>query len=242
MAVEVLHRRGQPWSHLFSRPSLLGDGLLERARSTSFAMLGLTAAVGLSLVALALNQSWPLLPGGPIPGAAVESALHEAVVAAQPPAAKRGSAAPSVAATAPARIVSSTAARPLRHPIRASGPGGAQAGGSHGLRLGAANEVVPASIPSGHFGGRTLKPPKRAPKEVPLSAPPPAVAPEPAPRPLPVAESPAPPPVAEPESQPGNGKGHGHGNGRGNGNGNGQGKGNGAEAQAASEGAAQPDF
>lgn len=93
MAVEVLHRRGQPWSHLFSRPSLLGDGLLERARSTSFAMLGLTAAVGLGLVALALNQSWPLLPGGPIPGAAVESALHEAVVAAQPqPAPTRGAA------------------------------------------------------------------------------------------------------------------------------------------------------
>ncbi|HXV04613.1 MAG TPA: hypothetical protein VFP23_01760, partial [Solirubrobacterales bacterium] len=61
MAVQVLHKRGQPWSQrVASRPSLLGDGLLERARSTSFAMLGLTAAVGLGLVALALNQSWPL--------------------------------------------------------------------------------------------------------------------------------------------------------------------------------------
>lgn len=48
--------------------SILGSGLLERARSTSLALLGLTAALGLGMVALALNQSLPLLPGSPIPG------------------------------------------------------------------------------------------------------------------------------------------------------------------------------
>jgi len=50
-----------------ARPSLLGSGLLVRARSTSLGLLGLTAAVGLSMVALGLNQSWPLVAGGPIP-------------------------------------------------------------------------------------------------------------------------------------------------------------------------------
>jgi hypothetical protein len=50
-----------------ARPSLLGSGLLVRVRSTTLGLLGLTAAVGLGMVALGLNQSWPLLAGGPIP-------------------------------------------------------------------------------------------------------------------------------------------------------------------------------
>jgi outer membrane biosynthesis protein TonB len=47
--------------------SLLGGGLLERARSTTLALLGLTAAVGLAMVAIALNQGWPLVAGNSIP-------------------------------------------------------------------------------------------------------------------------------------------------------------------------------
>jgi hypothetical protein len=50
-----------------AKPSLLGTGLLERARSTSLALLGATAAVGLAIVALALNQDWPLISGSGIP-------------------------------------------------------------------------------------------------------------------------------------------------------------------------------
>jgi len=34
----------------------------------SLALLGLTAAVGLAMVVMALNQSWPLIAGAPIPG------------------------------------------------------------------------------------------------------------------------------------------------------------------------------
>ena len=49
------------------RRSILGDGLLERARATSMALLGFTAAVGLAIVALALNQGWPLIAGSSIP-------------------------------------------------------------------------------------------------------------------------------------------------------------------------------
>jgi outer membrane biosynthesis protein TonB len=41
--------------------------MLERARATSLALLGATAAVGLAIVALALHQSWPLIAGSPIP-------------------------------------------------------------------------------------------------------------------------------------------------------------------------------
>jgi hypothetical protein len=66
MDVSVRYKRGQRLRSA-AKPSVLGNGLLERARSTSLALLGLTAAVGLAMVALALNQGWPLIAGGPIP-------------------------------------------------------------------------------------------------------------------------------------------------------------------------------
>ena len=78
---------------LRSRPSFAGTGLLERMRSTTFALLGLTAAMGLGLVLTLSQQSWPLLPSAPIPGfSSGEGRVHEAtrleavdaVAAAQP--------------------------------------------------------------------------------------------------------------------------------------------------------------
>ena len=66
--VSVQSKRGQLWLWLEgARKAILGDGLLERARATSLGLLGLTAAVGLAIVALALNQSWPLIAGSSIP-------------------------------------------------------------------------------------------------------------------------------------------------------------------------------
>jgi hypothetical protein len=47
---------------------MLGDKLLDRLRSATFAMLGLVTAVGLVLVALVLQQGWPSVFGGPLPG------------------------------------------------------------------------------------------------------------------------------------------------------------------------------
>lgn len=76
MDVSVRFKLGQRWLQSARKPSLLGGGLLERARSTTLALLGMTAAVGLAMVALALNQSWPLIADSPIPGA---SAGQEAV-------------------------------------------------------------------------------------------------------------------------------------------------------------------
>jgi hypothetical protein len=82
MDVLVHSKRGQR-PHSASRPSVLGNGLLERARSTSLALLGLTAAVGLTMVALALNQGWPLIAGGPIPHVPpLEQGVGEASIAA----------------------------------------------------------------------------------------------------------------------------------------------------------------
>jgi hypothetical protein len=84
MNVSVRYKRGQRWSRSTARASVLGDGLLERVRSTSLALLGLTGAVGLAMVALALNQGWPLIAGAPIPGFEDKhQAAGDAVIAAE---------------------------------------------------------------------------------------------------------------------------------------------------------------
>ena len=83
MVLEVHRKPRQTESRPSARFSVLGDGLLERARSTLFALLGLTAAVGLGVVALALNQSWPVVPDSPIPSLGERhQAVDEATVAA----------------------------------------------------------------------------------------------------------------------------------------------------------------
>src|SRR6476469_7116489 len=63
----MLSPRGQLLSRLPARPSFAGRGLFERVRSTAFALLGLTAAMALGLVALMVHQSWPEFPVVPIP-------------------------------------------------------------------------------------------------------------------------------------------------------------------------------
>lgn len=50
------------------RPSLAGSGVLERLRSTTFALLGGTALFGLLIVALMAQQGVPFLPTLPLPG------------------------------------------------------------------------------------------------------------------------------------------------------------------------------
>jgi hypothetical protein len=63
----MLFQRGQLLSRLPARPSFAGRNLMERMRSTAFALLGITAALALGLVALVSQQSLPFLPDGPIP-------------------------------------------------------------------------------------------------------------------------------------------------------------------------------
>jgi hypothetical protein len=82
MGVEVDQKRGK--GRLQSiRASLLGDGLLERARATTLGLLGATTAVGLAMLALVFNQGWPLVAGGPVPPLPPrEQAVAKAKVAA----------------------------------------------------------------------------------------------------------------------------------------------------------------
>ncbi|MGN6202738.1 MAG: hypothetical protein ACTHNY_10080, partial [Solirubrobacterales bacterium] len=48
-------------------PSFAGEGLTERMRSISFALLGLTAAAGLALVAIFAQPDFSLLSPAPLP-------------------------------------------------------------------------------------------------------------------------------------------------------------------------------
>jgi hypothetical protein len=56
----------RPRPHL---PSLVGTGWIERMRSTSFALLGLTAAAGLGMVAIVSQLGFHLLAPAPLPSA-----------------------------------------------------------------------------------------------------------------------------------------------------------------------------
>lgn len=77
-------------SRLLRLPSIAGNGLPERMRSTAFAFLGLTAALGLALVAVFAQLSFPVLapappPAGPGGEAAVSTSLALGRSASSPP-------------------------------------------------------------------------------------------------------------------------------------------------------------
>ncbi|MGB7685555.1 MAG: hypothetical protein WBL45_07190, partial [Solirubrobacterales bacterium] len=62
-------------------------------RSTTFALLGITAATCLGLVAVFSQQEWPLLSPGPLPAAPTgPTAVGDAAIAAGPSAAEDGNA------------------------------------------------------------------------------------------------------------------------------------------------------
>lgn len=68
-------------------PSVAGSGLPERMRTTAFAFLGLTAALGLALVAIFAQVSFPVLSPGPAPSGPLQGgAVSEAVSLERPPA------------------------------------------------------------------------------------------------------------------------------------------------------------
>src|SRR3954447_7265800 len=73
----ISHSRLLAWLRL---PSFAGDGLPERMRSTTFALLGLTAAGGLALVAIFAQPSFTLLTPAPLPA---EPSLSESIAKAQ---------------------------------------------------------------------------------------------------------------------------------------------------------------
>lgn len=185
MDVSVLYKRGQLRPHSAVKASVLGGGLLERARSTSLALLGMTAAVGLAMVALALNQGWPLIAGAPIPGLGnTHQAVGDATIAAR--ATTR-----SVPARAPQGSTKRRADRVLT-PAAKKGAGETVAaiGAQHAQPQGAAvtdpAQVDQPSVPS---GGPAPSPAAAAPQ--------PVAAPTPSPTPAPVSE-----PASSPSASP----------------------------------------
>jgi hypothetical protein len=214
MDVQVRQQKRQPRPG--ARFSLLGDGLLERTRSTTFALLGLTAAVGLALIAVVLQGDWPLIAGSPIPQAPVVRESVGAAAAldapAAPPVAQRAAArrqptAPSHGTgsdrhaggvpAAPAELVSSPAT-PTDPP--ASSP---HSGGSHGPA--APHGQTPSAPQSQPTSAAPDSPPSSAPAAGRPSSPPPT---EPAPQ-----EATPPEATASESNVPpwSNGKGHAYG-------------------------------
>ncbi len=122
MDVTVDSKHGHRLVGVADRASLLGGGLLERARSTTLALLGVTAAVGLAMVALALNQSWPLVAGSGIPAPHRLGVGKAAVVAATSPRLIR--------VTGAVGPRSSAQAGKAPSPVGGGSPNGGPAGGS----------------------------------------------------------------------------------------------------------------
>lgn len=165
------NRGGRPRSA--AKLSFMGEGLLERARSTILALLGAVVAIGLAAVALALNQDWPLLPDSPLPA--------ERPVAVEPGPAGSGPPGPT---TGPG---GGPAAGGSGRGSSAIGPdesGDAPAPPPRSSFVGAERQSVGTSSPAGGAPGKpsqpTSKPPRPGPK--PQSTAQPVSNPAPAPR------------------------------------------------------------
>jgi hypothetical protein len=187
MVVAVRHELGKLLPR-FAKRNLLGDSLLGRARSTSFALLGATAAVGLAVLAIALQEDWPLVPGSPPPRPPARQAAvggATAVAVAKPPSrvARGGAGLGGNAGGAPGgRHASNAGGR--RH---AASPAGSVTAPTSEL-------VVSPSAPAGTQGegGSHRARPPRSPSPSPPSNP----------KPAPAAQAPAPAAAHAPAAAP----------------------------------------
>lgn len=200
MGTQMPPRRGPSPPRRFRRPSFAGRGLMERTRSTGFALLGITAAMGLGLVALVSQQSWPYLPASPIPEYGGERGRLDSAIAVAPP---------------PAGVGMPASHGPVR---KGSLDRGTAPAGTNDSRLSRSDQVSvgpDASGPSGHQpSGESTPPPAPAGpgSSPPVPPPPPSGAPAPpAPPPSPAAANPSaqsdPPAVAS--GNPGKGNAYG---------------------------------
>jgi hypothetical protein len=195
------------------RPSFAGSGLPERMRSTAFAFLGLTAAVGLALVAIFAHLSFPVLapappPAGPVGETGVASSLAldrgQGAAAAQP--ALLG-AVPAVAGSGGGEGTRSTG----RGDDRVGGVGSPIPVEEAGSTVdpsddGGGAEPSPspsAPTPVGEETTSTEAPPVAAPTPVPTSPNPKPVTSTPKPKPEEKPPKPAEPEPTEPGSKPG---------------------------------------
>jgi translation initiation factor IF-2 len=196
------------------RPTFAGTGLPERMRSISFALLGLTAAAGLCLVAVFAQPGFPLLAPAPLPDepTASESISRAerlpfdrtpvAVLPARPAHLQSQQARAVTEAPAEDRSPSAggsdggnqVAPAAVETPARASEPGtsggsggaaGSKGGGSTGGETGGGSDQTPTSAPAQ----------STAPPSAPVSSPHPTD-----PKPEAIASAPKP----EPDPAPGN--------------------------------------
>jgi hypothetical protein len=184
------HSRLLAWLRL---PSFAGDGLPERLRSTTFALLGLTAAGGLALVAIFAQPSFTLLTPAPLPA---EPSLNESIAGAEKVPLDHGATtfAPAAHAASPQGASrrspgSGTSVHSASNPPVSSPPGtGTGTGGGAAAPGGVdASAPVPAPEPSGGKtgGGAAGNEPGGRSDPVPTVAPAPVASPHPPPDPAP---------------------------------------------------------
>jgi hypothetical protein len=202
----MISRLGHAMPRFLVGANVAGEGVRERLRSSSIALLGLVTATGLVLVGISYNQGWPDFVDSPIPGIPT-ARVGEARIAAD---AVHGQAHLGNASASPR---SAPAGKAHLVPDRSSGP---HASSQQQPPVTVSDGYAPGPAPSGKGGA-----------DVPISpvpAPAPEAAPQAVPQP-PAAESPAPnsqpakdntpvatsPPASQPVvTVPGNGKAKGH--------------------------------
>jgi hypothetical protein len=188
-------RVGQ-WLHQSARrPSLAGTGLTERMRSTTFALLGITAAAGLGLVAIFSHQGWPLLSPSPFP---VPQAGTEAV---QPAVAVSRHA---IEAGSPGSHPRSTASGDSQTSLGQTSPGGGPSGDLTDRQQ--VRQGAPAGPGGLEPGGSQPTPAAPRPTPAPSAEP----APSSAPTSAPAASPPTPEVSTATVDSPGKGHAYGH--------------------------------
>lgn len=185
---------------LIPSSNLAGGSLLERLRSTSFALCGAVTAVGLGLLALIANQGWPGLLASAIPPIPREG-VHGAQVVAGPSSPSGGSSKPGLRLRGPSP----------RPAAGGSGPSGSPPTSRQTFVVGPPGPNGPAAASPGGHGGVGAPAAGPVPEQPAPAVPQPAAAPAPAATPAPVSTPPAvvEQPTAE-ESSSGHGKAKGH--------------------------------
>jgi hypothetical protein len=195
----MISRVGQAMPRFLAGTSIAGDGMRERLQTATFAMFGMVTAIGLLLVGIAYNQTWPDFADSPIPGIRTERIDRATIAAgavhgqagARNDLASHRSARGAHAGFAPQRSPAPHGSPQQQLPASAPGGQGPAPSGQGGVEVPVSHAPAPAGQP-------------------PAAAPPAPVAAQPPPAAVPVA---APPPVAEPAdaaSVPASGKSKGH--------------------------------
>jgi hypothetical protein len=203
------------------RPSFAGNGLPERMRSISFALLGLTAAAGLALVAIFAQPGFPLLSPAPLPDerSATESISRAerlplghaavAVLPAQPAPVRRVRAdlaheKPAEGTSGPAGGGGESLVAPaevdVSAPVDTPGPAAPNnGGGGVGSETGGGSDPAPTAAPA----QPTASPSKPSSPPQPPSSKPEAIASAPKPEPTPAPGNSSSPAAAEHASERG---------------------------------------